>query len=618
MSINKWTKLNSHNFKYQLYYKDFETFSKTDKESNELVDLIGQYSTDGNLINKFRTISEAAEKTGSNSSHIGSCINGKKNYITHNGFVWKKLVKQYRIPKTNQEIEYELNKNIIKIHERDGDKYLHIQNKNGNTKKVRLHRFVYQIYNEGKISGCIECGKDPSVFCVFVTNHHDIDHNDGCHSNNDPENLQRMCPSCHSKKTNEQTRNSGKRKSCSDKKKVKVKVYKNGGKEIFRTFDSLEECTKEIGTNCQTVRRSIETKKYTLKLKDGNKYLFEEIIDEIEGEIWKDIPSELIKGQCSNKGRIKTGKKIITCGNFKSGYLLVGSKRVHIIIAITFLKDEHEKKALEIQKKFPHISIEEIKNSTGKSYSLMVDHIDRNPLNNCLDNLRWVSVQENNLNKKNNKEVEQWSLDGKKLINTFSSQKEASEKLKISSSEISTAIRGYRGKKQVKGFIFKFKDKENIDSIESVQSEEEKSYEIFIKHFEEFKKFIIENNRTPYQRKDELGIWYNSIKQHFKNKTACMSYSKIYDIWHEFVNNDENKKYLHDWNDKWSINFNKIQDFFNKKLTDEIEINKLKQWISKQNYNYKNKSRSMSDKNKKQYDKWTEMISSHKYKNYFK
>lgn len=80
MSINKWTKLNSDNFKYQLYYKDFETFSKTDKESNELVDLIGQYSTDGNLINKFRTISEAAEKTGSNSSHIGSCINGKKLY----------------------------------------------------------------------------------------------------------------------------------------------------------------------------------------------------------------------------------------------------------------------------------------------------------------------------------------------------------------------------------------------------------------------------------------------------------------------------------------------------------------------------------------------------------
>ena len=84
------------------------------------------------------------------------------------------------------------------------------------------------------------------------------------------------------------------------------------------------------------------------------------------------------------------------------------------------------------------------------------------------------------------------------------------------------------------------------------------------------------------------------------------------------IGKDENKKYLHDWNDKWSINFNKIRDFFNKKLTDEIEINKLKQWIRNQNYNYKNKSESMSDKNKKQYDKWTEMISSDKYKNYFK
>ena len=66
MSINKWTKLNSDTFNHQWYHKNFETFSKIDKESNELVDLIGQYSTDGNLINKFRSFSEAEKKTGFN------------------------------------------------------------------------------------------------------------------------------------------------------------------------------------------------------------------------------------------------------------------------------------------------------------------------------------------------------------------------------------------------------------------------------------------------------------------------------------------------------------------------------------------------------------------------
>jgi hypothetical protein len=603
---NNWIKINSDDFKHQYYHKNFQIISKIDKEKKELVDLIGQYTKDKKiLINKFRTISEAAKKTGSNSSHISSCTNGKKNCITHNGFVWKKLENQESIPKTDDEIKEELNKNIIKGHERHGEINLTVIRENGERKQVRLHRFIYYIYHERKISGCIVCGKDPSVFCVFDTKH-DIDHFDKNHTNNDPKNLQRMCASCHSKKTNEQTRSSGERKCCSDKKKVKLNVYKNGGKEIFRTFDSIEECMKEIETSHKTIRRSMERKEYSRKLKDGNKYLFEEIIDVIESEIWKDIPSEIGKGQCSNKGRIKTGKKIVTYGNLKNDYLLVNGKRVHIIIAKTFLKDEYEKKALEIQEKFPGISIDEIKNSTGKPYSIMVDHIDRNPINNCLDNLRWVSVQENNLNKKNVKEVEQWSLDGKILINTFPSQKEVSEKFGVSSSEISCAISGYRGIKQLKGSIFKFKG----EDIESVKSEEEKSYEIFTKHFEKFKKFIIEHKRTPYQRKDELGIWYNSMKQHYKNKTACMSYPKIYDLWNDFVNKDENKQYFLDWNDTWLINFNKIPDLFNNKLSDEMEIKKIKEWMRKQNYNYKNKVKSMSDKNKEQFDKWTELINS--------
>ena len=201
---HNWVKINSDDLKHQWYHQNFENFSKIDKESNELVDLIGQYTKDGKLlINKFRTKSEAAEKTGSNSPHIGSCINGKKKYKTHNGFVWKKLENQNPIPKTDGEIEAELNKNIIKGSVRHENKTLHVIRKNGQKKKVLEHRFIYQIYNEGKISGCIVCGKDPSVFCIFDTKH-DIDHIDGDHSNNDPKNLQRMCASCHSKKTNEQ------------------------------------------------------------------------------------------------------------------------------------------------------------------------------------------------------------------------------------------------------------------------------------------------------------------------------------------------------------------------------------------------------------------------------
>ena len=39
------------------------------------------------IINTFPSIKEAAEKTGSNQSHIGACCRGVR--ATHNGFLWK-------------------------------------------------------------------------------------------------------------------------------------------------------------------------------------------------------------------------------------------------------------------------------------------------------------------------------------------------------------------------------------------------------------------------------------------------------------------------------------------------------------------------------------------------
>lgn len=41
----------------------------------------------GDTICEFQSIKEAAEKTGSNASHIGGCCRGTR--ATHNGFTWK-------------------------------------------------------------------------------------------------------------------------------------------------------------------------------------------------------------------------------------------------------------------------------------------------------------------------------------------------------------------------------------------------------------------------------------------------------------------------------------------------------------------------------------------------
>lgn len=618
--IDNWNKINSDDFKHQFYYNDDNNIlniSKIDKETTELVDLIGQYSLDGKtLINIFRTQREAAKKLECSTGDISSCVNNKEGRISCKGYTWKTVLDQEPILKTENEIIEELNKNIFKGgKERHGDVHLSICHKNGKTKKVKLYRFIYYIYNQNEISGCKSCKKEPAVFCIFDTKHN-IDHIDGDHSNNDPKNLQRLCHSCHSKKTNAQTREQQNiTKKQNRENKSKINVYKNGEDTIFKTFSSQIECKKELKIPDSTIKKSMENKKYTQKCKDGNTYLFELAFEEIVGEIWKDIPVEFGKGAVSNKGRIKTISNIISYGNIKYGYLEFQHIGVHILTAKIFLKDEYEKKVFEIQEKFPHVSIEEIKNSPGKQYSIMVDHIDRNPTNNCLENLRWVSVQENNLNTSKNKKIEQWSLDGKELINTFQNQKDACEKLEFSSSLISRAVTGTS--KQTKGYIFKVQE-DNTEYIEGVESSEEKAFRIFKPNFDKFVKFVIENERTPYQKKDELGIWYNTIKQNYKNKKECMSCHKIYKLWNDFVNKNENKKYFYDWNDTWLINFRKMSDLFSNNLSDKKEIKKLKQWMRSQNYNYKNKVNSMSDKNTEQYDKWNELINSDKYKNFFK
>ena len=594
MTNTKCEKIESDNFMHDYYHSNYYIFSKVEKEP-QVCDIIQQIcSKTRAVINLFRNIAHAEKNTGFNNASISQCINHPETYKTHKGFIWKKIENQQPIHKTKEEIEEELNRNIIKGHVRHGDRTIPMIRKDGKKKNVRIHRLIYYIHNQLTITSCEECGDDQSIFCVFDTKH-DIDHINGLHEDNRPDNLQRLCPSCHAIKTNKQTRASGTRKSCSEKKKVKFNVYEN--EKLLKTFDSMEECVRELGISHNTIRRSFERKEYTRSIK-GRKFLFEEITLEVDGEIWKDIKDQ--KGQCSNKGRIKTGKKIITYGGEKNGYLLVSSKRVHITIAMTFLEKEYEKKVLEIQQKFPDVSIEEIKNSTGKPYSLMVDHIDRNTKNNCLENLRWVSVHENNLNKDSVKEVEQWTLDGKTLLNTFKSQIEAGEKLGLSSSEISCAISGYNGRKQAGGFIFKFKE-DGVNSVDAVQTDAEKSYDIFLKNFESFKQFLIDNERTPRQRKDGfLGIWYNSMKQKYKNKSACMSYETVYNVWDEFINRDENREYFLDWNDTWTINFNKIQD--------GNLCRKLTKWIQVQNRNYKNRTNSMSTKNQAQYDKWSEFI----------
>jgi hypothetical protein len=259
-----------------------------------------------------------------------------------------------------------------------------------------------------------------------------------------------------------------------------VKQYKKhgSGKHILRldkdtnvvldTYPSLMCASKwimeeihHISTNGKDVDKQLSSNSVTLSKqikRDGEwfgygfKWKFETPLTEKEGEEWKLITSMEKEGYyISSLGRLKTPSQKIKdkfgkTGNFTSdGYydikIVEGGKhhRINRLVAIAFISNPENKP--------------------------MVNHKNHNTLDNRVDNLEWVTNQENIQHAYDNdlvggiSPVIQFDKTGENKIAEFKTIQEASRQLNINQSLISGVCRGVQ--LQTKGFHFKYKKDEN-------------------------------------------------------------------------------------------------------------------------------------------------------------
>ena len=150
--------------------------------------------------------------------------------------------------------------------------------------------------------------------------------------------------------------------------------------------------------------------------------------------------------------------------------------------------------------------------------------------------------------------------------------------------------------------------------------------EKWINILEENKQYIYTTNKLP-SRSDkiiqikQLGYWIKSQRANYKKKKKIMLNKEIYDKWTSFINDPKYEQYLLSNEDAWNKLLEEVKKYMdenNKRPSSkdkDDKIKKLTEWLGTQSKNYNKKENIM--KTEEIYNKWTEFITSEKYKKYF-
>ena len=147
-------------------------------------------------------------------------------------------------------------------------------------------------------------------------------------------------------------------------------------------------------------------------------------------------------------------------------------------------------------------------------------------------------------------------------------------------------------------------------------------FDKWYENFEELKKFIDENGKTPsqtakYVNEKKLGQWISSQQQKYKRKINCMKNENKYNLWTGFL--EEYKKYFKTDDELWKENLEELKIFINnnkRRPNMNLKNNegKLGKWVSNQVNNHKQKKQEIIHEIR--YNLWNEFLE--EYKEYFK
>lgn len=184
-------------------------------------------------------------------------------------------------------------------------------------------------------------------------------------------------------------------------------------------------------------------------------------------EIWKDIEGCEGLYQVSNKGQVRSLERIIvdSLGRKRTVHkrILKGCPNTKGYLCVNIYNTEGKCKHAKIHRLVAEAFIPNPDNKP------QVNHKDEIKINNCVDNLEWMTCKENNnygtrnermskgVAKAKSKPVAQYTKDGI-LIKVWPSTSEVGRQLELSQSNISAVARGAR--KTAYGYIWKYVEKE--------------------------------------------------------------------------------------------------------------------------------------------------------------